>query len=231
MARENGDSSAIIKIIEPEGTFAVGYDSEIGAGDAKVVIAGRIHVEGSRALAENQTSNAGAVFQGKIIKFENGVGVEKSGGAIFKFDFGTPIVGCQNVALADRQIGFRPFPDSFLIRQWIAVGLSGEADITLNETEANDTGMAGIGGRGLDSCRKNEEQRGRKKRDKRGAVCHVSPPWGTLAELLTCKTDGKQDRLRPCDAVAMVSPGAAPVKGGMEILLPGECGRRRGNAH
>jgi len=45
----------------------------------------------------------------------------------------------------------------------------------------------------------------------RYVMCH--PPSGTLAELLSPMTDGRRDRLRPCDLEAMVSPDAVCVKG------------------
>ena len=212
MAGQNSDIAAIVKIVDAEGAFPAGHHGEIAAGDAKVFPIYGVHIKGSRALAEDQARGAGAILERKIVKLENGVFVEKGHSAILKFDFGTAIVGGKNVTLADRQICLGLLPDSLLIRERVSLGLAGKAHVTLNEAEANDPGVAGAGECRLDADGKNEEKGEGKDRTKQGAGSHVSPPSGTLAELLSRKTDGRRVRLRPCDSVAIVSRGVARVK-------------------
>ena len=102
MAGENRDSAAVVEIVEAEGAFAVRDHGEITAGHAEIVLAGGIHVEGSGTLTENETRGASTVIERKVVKFEDGVRVEKSHRAIFEFDFGAAGVGGHNVALPDR---------------------------------------------------------------------------------------------------------------------------------
>lgn len=180
VAREDGDVAAIVKIVDAEGTFAASDDRKIAAGYAEIVILRGIDVERSGALAENQARGAGAVVQGKIVELKNGVGAEESHGAILKFDFSTAIVGGENIALADGQIGRGGFPNGLLIGEGVAMSFAREAHIALDETEANDSCVAGVSRCGTGASRKSEEQRKRNYGAKRTARSHVSPPSGTL---------------------------------------------------
>lgn len=212
VAGKNGDIAAVVEIVEAEGTFAASDDRKIASGDAKIVLARRIDIKGCGALAENQARGAGAVIERKVVKFENGVCVEKGHRAIFEFDFGATVVGGQNVALADGQIGLRFFPNGFLIGERVAFGFARKAHIALNEAEADDACVARIGGRWAGAERKSDEKSARSEVTERGAIRHVSPPSGTLTELLSSKTEGSEDRLRPSDPEAMFSPEGDGVK-------------------
>lgn len=185
MAGQNSDIAAVVKIVDAEGALTAGHNGEIATGDAKIFPIYGVDIKGSRALAEDQARGAGAIIERKIVKLKNCVFVEKGHRAILKFDFGTAIVRGKNVALADRQICLRLFPDSLLIRERVSLGFAGKAHVTLNEAEANDPGVAGAGECRMDSDEKNEEKGEGKDRTKQGAGYHVSPPSGTLAELLS----------------------------------------------
>jgi len=182
-AGQDVDVTSVVIIVEPEGAFAVGFDREIAASHAEIIAARWIHVEGSGALAENQTRGTRAIIERKVEKLKNGVLVEKGHGAVLKFDFGAAVVRGNHVPLADRQVGLGLLPLCRLVSEGISMGLSRKAHIALHETEPNDTGVAGVCGGRMDTGQKGEEQEG-KDRTKSGAKTHVSPPSATLAEQL-----------------------------------------------
>ena len=101
VAGENVDVAAVVKIVDSERTFAAGFDREIAAGDAEIIAVCRIHVEGSGALAEDQTGGAGAIVQRKVVKLENRVFIEKGHRAILKLHLGAAVIRGQHVALTD----------------------------------------------------------------------------------------------------------------------------------
>jgi hypothetical protein len=70
-----------------------------------------------------------------------------------------------------------------LVRERVAMSFASKADIALNKTEADDPGVARIGGNWMETSTKGEEERGAKDRTVCGAGTHVSPPSATLAEL------------------------------------------------
>lgn len=177
MTCQNIHITAVVKIVEAEGAFAAGFDGEIAPGNAEIIAVCRIDIERSGTLAENQTSGAGTILERKVVELKNGVLVEESHRAVLKFDLGTAIVRSEHIALTNGEVGLRRFPDSFLIRKRVTVGLSSKSHIALDETQANDTGMAGIGGRRMDTGKTDDERQG-EKRTKRGAVGHMSPRWG-----------------------------------------------------
>ena len=95
-------------------------------------------------MAENQTGGAGAIIEREIEEFENRVLVEKGHGAIFEFDFGAAVIRSKHVALTDGQIGLGRFPLCFLVGERVAMSFSCKAYIALDETEADDPGMARV---------------------------------------------------------------------------------------
>ena len=150
--------ASIVIVVEAEGALAVSLDCEVAACHAEIIVVGGIHVERSGALAENQTCGARAIIERKIEKFENGVLVEESHRAIFKFDLGAAVVGGDHVALTDWQVRLGCFPLCLLIRERIAVGFSSKAHIALDEAKANDAGVTGVCGRRMDAHQESEER-------------------------------------------------------------------------
>ncbi len=144
VAGEDVDVAAVVKVVEAEGALAGGLNRKVAAGDAEIVSACGIYVEGSGALAENQARGACAIFERKIEELENGVFVEKSHCAVFKLDLSAAIVGGKHVALTDGEIGLGSFPLCLLVRERISLGFSSKTHIALNKTEANNTGVAGV---------------------------------------------------------------------------------------
>ena len=103
MAGDDVDGAAVVKIIEAEGGVRGGLGGEVAARDAEI-IGGRINVERSGALANNEAGGASAVIEREIVKLKDGVLVEEGHGAIFKFDGGAAVIRGQDVALTDREI-------------------------------------------------------------------------------------------------------------------------------
>lgn len=92
------------------------------------------------------------------------------------------------------------------------MGFASEANIALDEAEADYAGMAGVSDGRMEACRKSEEEGEDDYGTRHAAKSHVSPPSGTLARLPCYETDGRWPRLRPSDCGTMVSPGAVRVK-------------------
>ena len=134
--------AAVVKVIQAERALPVGFDREVAAGHAEIIAARWIHVEGSGALAENQPGSACAILERKVKKLENRVLVEKSHGAVLKFDLGAAIVRGNHVPLADGQVGLSGLPLCLLVGEGISMGFPSKANIALHETEPNDTGVA-----------------------------------------------------------------------------------------
>jgi len=124
--------AAVVKIVDSEGTFAAGFDREIAAGDAEIIVVCGVHVEGSGALAEDQTGGAGAIVQRKVVKLENRVFIEKRHRAILKLHLGAAVIRGQHVALTDGQIGLGRFPLCFLVGERVAMRFSCKAHIALD---------------------------------------------------------------------------------------------------
>ena len=176
VTRQHFHVAAIVKIVDAEGAFTAGFDREVAPRDAEVIAIRGIHVEGSRALAKNQARGPRTIVERKVEKLNNGVLVEESHRAILKFDFGAAIVRGKNVALADGKIRLRRFPNRLLIRERVSMSFSRKAHITLDNTQANDAGVARIGDRRLDAGRESEGESEGKDRTKCVAGSHVSPP-------------------------------------------------------
>lgn len=186
-AGQNSDVAAVVEIVDAERGLAPSDDREVATRHAEVVTARGIYIEGSGTLAKDKPSGSGSIVERKIVKLENRIFVQKSHCAIFKFNFGAAVVGSKNVTLAEGEIGFRFFPNGFLIGERVAMSVSSETHVTLHKAEANDAGMAGIGESGADAQRESEEQGERKEETKRAAGSHVSPPSGTQANLLNVR--------------------------------------------
>lgn len=157
MAGQDVHITAVVKIVEAEGTFAAGFDGEIAPRDAEIIATCGINIERSGALTEHQTCSAGTILERKVVELKDGVLVEESHRAVLKFDFGPAVVCSKHIPLADGEVGLRRFPDCFLVRKRVSVSLSSKAYIALNETQANDTGMTGIGGRRMDTDKTSDE--------------------------------------------------------------------------
>lgn len=178
VAGEDFYVAAIVEIVDPEGAFALGLNGEIATSHAEIVFTRRSHVKGSSPLAKNEASGTGAIVEREIVELENGVGVEESHGAILKFDLGAAVVRGKDVALANREIGLCRLPDGLFIRERVSVSFPSKANVTLDEAEADDAGMAGSCGRRTRGGGESEKKAEGKDVPKRGAVGHVSPPWG-----------------------------------------------------
>ena len=182
VAGEGLHVAAIVKVVDAEGAFAAALDGEIATGHAEIVAGREIDVEGSGALTENEACGARAVLERKIEKFENGVFVQESHGAIFKFDFGAAAaVRGDYIALADGQVRLRRFPYGLLIGEGVAVGVAREAHIALDDAEANNAGVTGVGSGGLRlETSQKSQKRNRKDGPESGLGSHESPPSVTL---------------------------------------------------
>lgn len=177
MACQDIHITAVVKIVEAEGAFAAGFDGEIAPRDAEIIATCGINIERSGTLAEDQTSGSGTILERKVVELKDGILVKESHRAVLKLDLGTAVVRSEHIPLADGEVGLRRFPDCFLIRKRVSVSLSSKAYIALNETQANDTGMTGIGGRRMDADKTSDERQG-ENRTKGCAVGHMSPRWG-----------------------------------------------------
>lgn len=104
VARENIDGAAIVEIIQAEGGASSGFGGEIAAGNTEIIAAGRIDVEGSGSLAEDETRGVRAIVEREIEKLDDGIFVEEGHGTIFKFDSGAAVVGGENVALTNGEV-------------------------------------------------------------------------------------------------------------------------------
>lgn len=140
-ACQDGDIAAVVKIVDAERAFAGGNNGEVAAGHTEIILAERIDVERSGTLTENEARSASAVIQRKIVKLENGVGIEEGHGSIFKFHFGTAFVGGEDVTLADGEIRLGLFPNRLCIGERVAMGFTSETHIPLDHTDADDSGV------------------------------------------------------------------------------------------
>ena len=62
VARQDVQIASIVIVVEAEGALAVSLNCEVAACHAEIIVVGGIHVEGSRALAEDQTCGARAII-------------------------------------------------------------------------------------------------------------------------------------------------------------------------
>src|SRR5258708_27063001 len=62
------DSSGIVVIIKPESAPAISFHGEVAAGDAEVVAARSIHIEGSGLLPENEARGPRGIVDGQIVE-------------------------------------------------------------------------------------------------------------------------------------------------------------------
>jgi len=145
MALLDFDGTTIVKIVEAEFRSTIGFDGEIATSDAEIFSSSGVNVESTGALPKDETSNAGAIFQRKIVELEDGVSVQKGHGSAFKFHFGTACVCGEGVTLPDGKIERSAFPSGGRIGHRIFVERLSEADIALDETEANDADMRCVG--------------------------------------------------------------------------------------
>src|SRR6267142_7104513 len=183
MALQGLDRASVVIIIQPETAPAVRFHREIAAGHAEIVVARRIDVKRGTTLAKQQARGACAVFQREIVKLEHRVFFEEGHGAIFEFDFRPPLVRGKDVPLADGQVQFGALPSCLGAGQRVAMRLPGEADITLNEAQADDASMARIRSDRLNSSPKRTEQDQQQGRDQ-FTENHVYPLTGTLPKSL-----------------------------------------------
>src|SRR5437016_5445225 len=147
------DRAAVVEIIQAKSGSRVGFHGEVAAGNAEVVAASGIHVERSAALAKNEARGVSGIVERKIVELQDGVFLEESHGAVLEFHFRAALVRGKNVTLADRQIQIGGFPRCAGIRKRVAVRLAGEANVALNEAQADDAGMAGIRRGGMRACK------------------------------------------------------------------------------
>ena len=104
VALQGFDGAAVVVIVQPETAAAIGLHGEIAAGNAEVVAGRRIDVEGSGALAKDQTRGACAILEREVVKLQDRVFLQESHGAVLELDFGTALVRSEDVSLADGQI-------------------------------------------------------------------------------------------------------------------------------
>ena len=172
------DSAAVVVIVKAESAPAVGFHGEVAPGDAEVVAARRIHIEGSAPLQKNQAGCPCSIVEGKVVELQDRVFLEEGHRAVLEFHFRATFVRGQDIALADRQIQPSGLPHCFGVRQRVAMCLPGESDVALNETQADDAGMTGIRSGGM----RTHEQR-TPQNDQNGrhqfAGSHIHPLTGT----------------------------------------------------
>src|SRR6266852_9040259 len=144
MALQGLDLASVVIVIQPETASAVRFHREITAGHTEIVVARRIDIKRSTTLAKQQARGARPVFQREVVKLEHRVFFEKGHRAIFEFDVRPPLVRGKDVPLADGQVQFGGLPSCLGAGQRVAMRLPGEADITLNEAQADDASMARI---------------------------------------------------------------------------------------
>jgi len=183
------DGAAIVVIVQTEGASMLGFHSEVATGDAEVVAACRIHVERSATLSKNESRRSRRVIQGKIVEFQDRVFLEESHGAVLEFHFGAAFVRGQNVSLADGQVQPSGLPGCRGVVEWVAVRFSGEADVALNEAQADDAGMAGI--RRSRMCAQERYQQNYQNGRNQFAGNHNSPPHGARPKSLDGEKNGQ----------------------------------------
>src|SRR6266851_872273 len=161
----------------------VGFHGEVAPGDAEVVAARRIHIEGSAPLPENEARCPRRIVEGNVVELQDRVFSEESHGAVLEFHFRAAFVCGKNITLADRQIQPSGFPRCGGVRERVAVRLPGEPDVALNETQADDAGMAEVRRGGV---RAHEERTQQNDQDERNqfAGSHIHPLTGTRRKSL-----------------------------------------------
>src|SRR5258708_10892767 len=165
------------------------FHSEVATGDAEVVAACKINVERNAALTKNEAGRSRRVIQGKVVEFQDRVFLEESHGAVLEFRFGAAFVRGQNVSLPDGQVQPSGLPGCRGVGEWVAVRFAGEADVALNEAQADDTGMAGI--RGSRMCAQERYQQNYQNGRNQFAGNHNSPPHGARPKPLDGEKNGQ----------------------------------------
>src|SRR5260370_30892052 len=138
------DGAAVVVIVHPEGASILRFNSEVATSDGEVVAACRVYVERSAALSKNEPRRARGVIERKIVELQDGIFLEESHGAVFKFHFRAAFVGSKNVSLANWQVKARGFPSCGDVGEGAAVPFPREADVALNHAQAGDAHMPGI---------------------------------------------------------------------------------------
>ena len=163
----NRNGAAIVKILKVKTRRGQSLPTEkIPASNAEIVAVWRVIVKGSRTLAQDQTGNASAVVQRKIVKLENGIGVQEGHRAIFEFDFcPATITGREHIALTNGQIERSGFPQGFGVGDGLVVKFTSIANIALDQAETNDANMAGIGRCQERQCSRKKKKSGKRKKE------------------------------------------------------------------
>ena len=138
------DRAAVVIIVKAEAAPAIGFHGKVAPGDAEIVAARRIHIEGGAPLSQNEARGARSVIEGKVVELQDRVFLEESHRAVLELHFRAAVVRGKNIALADGQIQPGGFPACVSVRQRVAVGLPGESHVALNKAEADDAGMARV---------------------------------------------------------------------------------------
>ena len=154
-ASGDGNRASVVEIVHAEIRATAGLGGEIAAGDAEIIRAGRVGVKRGGALAKNQPGGERAIVKTEIEKLQHGIFADEGHGTIFKFDFGSAVIGGQHVMLANGEIQLGAFPRGPVVGQRIALGIVEDAHIALHPTQSND---ANVAGGGVDRLKRGERQ-------------------------------------------------------------------------
>src|SRR5208282_86925 len=91
--------AAVVEIVESKGGTPIGFDCKVSASNAEIVSIRRIHINRGGALAKDESRDARAVAERKVVKLNYGIGAEKGHGAVFKFHFRTAAICREDVSL------------------------------------------------------------------------------------------------------------------------------------
>src|SRR5271165_4888511 len=85
-------------------------------------------------------------MQRKVVELHNAVVAQECHSSVLKLDFGAALAGSQGRTFANGHVERRSLPYGPGVRKGIIVERTGEANIPLNQAQANDPNMAVIRG-------------------------------------------------------------------------------------
>jgi hypothetical protein len=117
-----------------------GFEQEVLAGD------GGVEIEGDGSGEQGEGGAGDGVEGGEVVEGERGVGREIEGGGVFELDFSAAFAGCDGKSGLEREIGDGLLPGG--AGGFFGAGAAGDADVALDQREADDFGVRRGGLRG-----------------------------------------------------------------------------------
>src|SRR5260370_40621586 len=102
--------TAVVVIIKPKCASSVGFHGEVASGNAEVVVARGVYIEGSAPLPKNKARRQRGIMAGKDIELQARVFLQECRGPVLDFHFRAAIVRGQHISLSVREIPPRSRP-------------------------------------------------------------------------------------------------------------------------